>query len=81
MKYTFKQVVGRGLIVVVFGTVLCTSFAAHFSDLCGSVIYTAIKYKFRRVVGIVLLLGTAFCTSFTVVCILQTYVAQQFTLP
>ena len=27
MKYKFKQVVGRGLIVLVFGTVLCTSFA------------------------------------------------------
>ena len=81
MKYKFKQVVGRGLIVLVFGTVLCTLFAEHFSDLRGSMIYTAIKYKFKQVVGIVLLLGIVFCTSFTVVCILQTYVAQQFTLP
>lgn len=62
MKYKFKQVVGRGLIVLVFGTVLCTSFASHFSNLRGTVIYTAIKYKLKWVAGTVLLLGIVFCT-------------------
>ena len=41
--------------------------SVHFSDLCASKIYTAIKYKFKWVVGRgpIAFLGTVFCISFT----------------
>ena len=60
---------------------ICILFTVHFSDLCCSTFYTAIKYKFKQVVGrrLIVLLGTVFCILFTGVYIFQTYVSMWLT--